>query len=41
VDGIRFDATIAYNFAVMAFFGMLAANLGFDKLKELILSFKG
>ena len=41
VDGIPFDATIAYNFAVMAFFGMLAANVGFDKLKELILSFKG
>lgn len=39
VDGIPFDANIAYNFAVMAFFGMLAANLGFDKLKELILAF--
>ena len=39
VDGIPFDATIAYNFAVMAFFGMLAANLGFDKLKELVMAF--
>lgn len=28
-----------YNACVMAFFGMLAANLGFDKVKELILAF--
>ena len=39
VDGLYMDGNMAYDFAVMAFFGMLAANVGFDKLKELIMAF--
>ena len=41
IDGATISAIMIYNFIVMAFFGMLAANLGYDKLKELILAFKG
>ncbi|MCR5098749.1 MAG: hypothetical protein K6B14_07370 [Lachnospiraceae bacterium] len=41
IDGAVITPAMIYNFAVMAFFGMLAANVGYDKLKELILAFKG
>ena len=41
IDGAVISAAMVYNFIVMAFFGMLAANLGYDKLKELVLAFKG
>ena len=41
VDGASFSLAMLYNFGVMSFFGMLASNVGFDKLRDLILAFKG
>ena len=38
VDNCYIDGHTIYNFMVMAFFGMLSANLGYDKVKELILA---
>ena len=41
VDGASVTPMMIYNFIVMGFFGMLAANLSYDKVKELVLAFKG
>ena len=40
LDGATLTPAMFYNFLVMAFFGMLAANLEFDKIKELILALR-
>ena len=39
IDNVYINGEMIYNACVMAFFGMLAANVGFDKVKELILAF--
>ena len=41
VDLADVTPAMIYNLCVMSFFGMLSSNLGFDKVKELILALKG
>ena len=41
IDLENVTPAMIYNLCVMSFFGMLSSNLGFDKVKELILALKG
>ena len=41
LDGASITPIMVYNFIVMGFFGMLSSNVGYDKIKELVLAFKG